>query len=191
MTNRSSVKKGGSFFLLLGIFVILLGIICMSSPLITGIAITVMVGALLLVSGVFQVFHGFRVLGRGAKIWAMLLGVLTVIVSILVLIKPVAALAGLTLLLACYFVVDGIITAITAFQTRPMQGWVWLLFSAMVTFFLGAIIWMQWPVSGVWAIGLLIGVRIFLIGMTMIFMGSMAQVIGKEMEYSSDKEKLV
>lgn len=182
-----AVKKGGCSFLFLGILVMLLGIASMSAPLLTGLAITVMVGSMLLVSGVVQVFHGFKVLGGGAKFWAILVGVLTVVVGVLVLMRPVSALAGLTLILACFFVADGILTAIAAFQARPTRGWGWLLFSAVVTLLLGGIIWMQWPVSGAWAIGILIGVRILMAGLTMIFVGSAVRGIGREME-SQEKQ---
>ncbi|MEM9018154.1 MAG: HdeD family acid-resistance protein [Verrucomicrobiota bacterium] len=189
-TLGSTVKAGGGFFLFLGIFVLLLGFLSIAAPFLTGIAITVMVGATLLVCGIVQLLHGFQVLGTGAKVWAILVGVLTIVVGVLVLVRPVSALAGLTLILACFFVADGILTGIAAFQARPNQGWAWLLFSAIVTFLLGAIIWRQWPVSGTWAIGILIGIRILLAGFTMIFMGSAVRVMGKELESAEEQVNL-
>ena len=65
-----------------------------------------------------------------------------------------------------------------------------MLFSGIITLLLGLIIWRQWPLSGVWAIGILIGVRILMIGMTMIFMGSAARVIGKGLESAEAQASL-
>ena len=189
-TIGTAVKKGGGFFLFLGILVLLLGVASMSAPMVTGIALTVMVGAMLLVSGVFQIFHSFRVFGKGAMIVSILVGVLTVVIGIIVLQRPVSALAGLTLILACYCIADGILTGIAAFQARPAQGWGWMMFSAIVTVLLGAIIWRQWPLSGAWAIGILVGVRILMAGMTMMLMGTAARVVGKELESAEEQAAL-
>ena len=189
-TIGTAVKKGGGFFLFIGFLVLLLGVFAMSSPMVAGIAITVLIGVLLVLSGIFQVLHGFRVFGSGAKILTILVGVLTVVVGVYVLLQPLSALAGLTLILAIYFVADGILTGVAAFQARPTQGWGWLLFSGIITLLLGLIIWRQWPLSGVWAIGILIGVRILMNGMTMIFMGSAARVIGKGLESAEAQASL-
>jgi uncharacterized membrane protein HdeD (DUF308 family) len=75
------------------------------------------------------------------------------------------ALETLTLVLAFYFAVDGVFQILWAFRLRPIKGWGWSLFSGIVSLALGVMIWRQFPVSGVWAVGTLAGIQ-------MVFGGS-------------------
>ena len=86
--------------------------------------------------------------------------------------RPLFGLAMLTIMLAVFFVVDGWSWCVMAFQTRPKPGWRIGLFNGAVTFVLGVLIWKHWPLSGVWAIGTLIGIRIMMVGWTMLFFSS-------------------
>ena len=48
----------------------------------------------------------------------------------------------------------GIIRSVTAVLHREYRQWGWLLFSGVLTVALGVMIMAQWPVSGLWVIGL-------------------------------------
>jgi uncharacterized membrane protein HdeD (DUF308 family) len=61
--------------------------------------------------------------------------------------------------------VDGVFEIIWAFRLRPIKGWGWTLFSGIASLVLGILIWRQFPVSGMWAVGTLAGIH-------MIFAGS-------------------
>ena len=179
MTNESSmtslVKKSGGFLVFMGIAVLILGIISIKQPLMTGVAVTIMLGCILLISGIVQFFHGFKVIGSGARIWSILVGLFTIVAACLILARPVFALGTLTLVVAVFLFADGLLTSIAAFQSRSERGWGWTLFNGLVTLLLGWLIWREWPISGAWAIGLLIGIRIFMTGMGMLLMGSAAR----------------
>jgi uncharacterized membrane protein HdeD (DUF308 family) len=94
--------------------------------------------------------------------------------------RPLFGLASLTLVLAAYFLVDGIFEIIAAFQIKPKKGWGWVLFSGIAAFLLGYLIWSQWPLSGGWAIGVLVGVNLLLSGWSMIAFGGAARGIASE-----------
>jgi uncharacterized membrane protein HdeD (DUF308 family) len=181
----SGVKKGGGLFVVLGILTLVLGFVSMGAPLMTGLAVTILIGSVLIVNGLMQAFHGFKVHGAGPKTLAILIGVLTVVAGGVILSRPVFALATLTLIVAIFFVIEGVFTMLMAFQLKPEKGWGWLLFNSIVSIVLGIMIWRQWPVSGVWAIGILVGVRIFMSGFGMIFVGSATRQIGKDMTAQS------
>ena len=71
-------------------------------------------------------------------------------------------------------VVDGIGKMVVSFQLRPLPGWGGTLFGGIVTLLLGIIIWRQWPVSGIWAIGILVGINILFSGWGMVRLRSRA-----------------
>jgi uncharacterized membrane protein HdeD (DUF308 family) len=161
-------KKGSRWIIVLGLIQILIGIVAIASPMITGLAVTAIVGALLLINGIFQIIQAFKSGSWGVGVMAFLGGAFAVICGILVLFDPLRGLAALTLVLAVYFVVDGIQQIVLAFRLRPVDGWGWMFFGGLLSLLLGVFIWRRWPLSGVWAIGTLVGIHILYGGWTMV-----------------------
>ncbi len=161
-------RKGSRWIIVLGIIQILIGIVAIASPMITGLAVTTIVGALLLISGIFQIIQAFKSGNWGIGVMAFLGGAFGVICGILVLFDPLRGLAALTLVLAIYFVIDGIQRIVLASRLRPVAGWVWMLFGGFLSVLLGVLIWSRWPLSGVWAVGTLVGIHILFGGWTMV-----------------------
>ena len=94
--------------------------------------------------------------------------------------RPGMALATLTLVLAAYFFVDGIFEIVWAFRLRPIKGWGWALFSGVVALALGIMIWRQFPVSGMWAVGTLAGIHMIFGGSSVTSVCSAARSAAKE-----------
>jgi len=81
-------------------------------------------------------------------------------------------LASLSIVLAVYFLLDGISEIVAAFSVKPAEGWGFMVFGGALSILLSALIWSQWPLSGAWAIGVLVGVRLVFAGTAMIALGS-------------------
>jgi len=129
--------------------------------------------------GLLNMMLGFIAMGSPAMagtaakgLAAFLGGALGIAGGALILARPLFGLALLALILAVYFVVDGIARMVSAFQARPIPGWGFVLFSGMISLLLGLMIWRGWPLSGLWAIGILVGIRIFMAGLTMLLLGT-------------------
>ena len=170
--TAKDVKKGAGVFVLFGVLTVILGFLAMGAPMMTGLVVTITIGVIMIVSGVGQIFHGSKVFEGGSRAVAILVGILAIIAGGVILARPMFGLATLTLMIAGYFIADGILQVVAGFQSKPQKGWGWLVFSGLVSAVLGIMIWRQWPVSGVWAVGILVGIRIFMAGFSMIFLGS-------------------
>ncbi len=151
-----------------GWVVLIAGIFSLLAPLASGVAISMLVGALLAVAGITRLIEAFQ----GGGFWSGLFGLMYTVAGFTVMGRPLLGLATLTLVLAIYFLAVGVSEIIAAFQIRPAQGWGFLLFSGIVSIVLGMMIWNQWPLSGRWAVGVLVGVQLMFSGMTMITLGS-------------------
>ncbi len=57
-----------------------------------------------------------------------------------------------------------------------------MLFSGILGFLLGFIIWRGWPVSGVWAVGILIGVDLLVTGCSMVALAMTVKQVKKDIE---------
>ncbi len=173
ITNAAAT--GGRNMKLFGIITIILGIMAIASPLIVGLSVVLLVGLFVVAGGVVRMIWAFRTgsLGRGLLTFAI--GGLTLLCGIALVTHPLFASGVLTIILAIYFVVDGLFEIAAAFQVRPSSGWAWLLVCGVISFLLGLMIWQQFPLSGAWAIGILLGFKLLLVGMTMIGVGSIAR----------------
>lgn len=173
------VKKGSGWLVILGILTVVLGLIAMGSPFLMSLAATYWVGAALLVGGLFQFIHGFKAVGWAGKIFMIVVGLLTALAGIMILARPLMGMALLTLLLAIFFIADGVCTIFAAFRCKPERGWGWLLFSGIMTVLLGVLIYAKWPLSGAMAIGILVGIRLLFAGWGMIFFGGTVRSVAK------------
>ncbi len=168
-------RKNAKWLIGLGIVQVIFGLLAIGCPLVTGIVVSVFVGAMLLVSGIGRIIQAFKANSWGVGMLALLIGALTVIAGVVMLFRPVVGLATLTLVLAFYFLFEGISTLVVAWRMRPAQGWGWVFFNGLVSLLLGILIWRQWPVSGAWAIGTIVGIHILFNGWSMIMIGALAR----------------
>ncbi len=175
-------KKNSGLLIFLGIMTVIFGVIAIGSPLITGVAVAVFVGFLLLASGVARIVHALKSKQWGTGFWGTLIGVLGVAAGLMMIFRPLVGLVTMTMLIAIYFLIDGISEIIAAFKIKPDQGWGWVLFNGIIAVVLGLMIWRQWPVSGAWAIGLLVGIHILMTGWSMIILGTGARRVAGAIE---------
>jgi len=172
------VKKNATTAKWVGVLIVIAGFLSLMSPLAGGLSITVMIGTMILLAGIMQLVLVFRAGSFGEGLFLALLGLLGIVTGGYTLMHPAAALAALTLLLSAWFVASGIIESIAAFGARDNKGWGWILFSGIVSVLLGLMLWSQFPLSGAWAVGTLVGVRLLFSGFSLISVaGSVSSAI--------------
>lgn len=175
---------GAGKLTLIGIVLVVVGVLCCVSPAIAGGAVTYVLGFLLLATGILQVIQGLREQSWSSKLLPVILGVLTVIAGGAILAHPLIGMAVLTLVLALSFICEGVWKMFVSFSFRPASGWIGLLFSGVIAIVLGGMIWMQWPASSLFAIGILIGVNLLMTGMAMIFLAVTVRQLRSEIDDS-------
>jgi len=170
-------RRGGINMTIFGVIAIILGILSMMMPGLTGVSVVYLLGVIVLVAGILRMIWAFQAgsLGRGLLMFAI--GLLTLLAGLALLVHPLFAGGVLTIMLALYFILDGIGEISAALQRRPAGGWGWLLFGGIVSILLGLMIWGQFPLSGLWAIGILLGIKLFFIGLIMVTVGSTVRSI--------------
>ena len=163
-----------------GVLLLITGFLALIAPFAAGLSIALLVGVLFIISGLAQLVIVFKAGSFGRGLLLAVLALLSLVAGVYMVMQPVAALATLTLFLAGYFIASGVIEAIGAFGAKPASGWGWLLFGGIVSILLGVMIWRQFPLSGAWAIGTLVGVRMIMSGWTLIAVGSLAKDAASE-----------
>ena len=77
----------------------------------------------------------------------------------------------LTLVLGFALIASGIMRIALAFSMKEEMPWVWVALSGAITFLLGLIILAHWPVSGLYILGLFLGIDLIIAGLGWIGIG--------------------
>ena len=132
-------RQASKHSIVFGAVLTVLGIFAVLAPMFTGVAVTVLVGMLLLASGIVEVIFAFQADSFGKGVLRFLFGGLGVLAGMVVIATPVASLGVLTVVLAAFFLASGGIDIVLALKLRPEDGWGWMLFSGILSIALGVL----------------------------------------------------
>ena len=159
-----SLRRYWGLRLALGILMVVLGVIGLVMAAAFTLASVLVFGALLVVGGVAQAVEAFRATGWKGTALHVFIALVYIAAGALALYDPVAASLSLTLFIAAMLLVTGVVRAVMALQMRPVRGWGWVLTGGIMSLLLGVAIVVQWPVSGLLAIGLFIALELIIDG---------------------------
>ena len=158
-----NLHRRWGWLLALGIVMIVLGTIAMFITPAATLGTVLVLGWLLIVSGVAESISAFQGRGWGGFFLHLIGGVLGVLIGLLVITHPVAGALAWTLLFASFFTVIGFIRLVAAISLK-FPNWGWTVFDSVITIGLGIMLWAEWPSSGLWFLGLAVGVSLVLRG---------------------------
>ena len=157
---------------LMGIVLIILGGCILAAPLVAGTVTVLLVGGLMAIAGLVEFFHAFRTTASLARVIWFLVGFTTFLCGALVMAHPILGLSFLTILLVIYFFADGLMKITAAFHFAAYRGW--FIANGLLSFLLAYLIGSNWPLSGGWAVGVMVGINF-------IFTGILALAVGEEL----------
>lgn len=175
-TGMHELRRNWGWLLALGILLVILGIIAIGDSVSFTVISMFFFGWVLLIAGIIEAVQAFRHRRSGHLFWHALNAVLSIVVGIMLLGHPLAGAVVMTLLLAAYFTVAGIFRIVMALAMR-IRGWGWRLADGIITLILGILVWAQWPVSGLWVIGLFIGIDLIFMGWSEVMLALGARAL--------------
>ena len=165
-----SVSYTFGWSLALAVLLTLAGLFAILVPIVSGIAITLIVGWFFTVVGILHFVLAWKTHSTRGVFWEILLGLLYLFSGLYLLVRPLAGLVSLTLFLAAYFLFKGIVQIMHYFQLQPRHGSFWLLFDGVVSLILAVMIWRSWPSSSVWVVGTLVGISLLFTGFSRLML---------------------
>lgn len=126
---------------------------------------------MMLIAGVAEVISAFQIKTWGKFLFWLLLGVLYIVAGFVTFENPLLAAALLTLLLAFSLIASGIMRIVLAFGMKDGAPWIWVALSGAITLLLGLVILSHWPVSGLYILGLFLGIDLVIAGAGWIGVG--------------------
>jgi uncharacterized membrane protein HdeD (DUF308 family) len=178
-TIGTEARRLTGWSIAISLLIILAGILAIGLPVLAGIAVNLVVAWLLLFCGVAHLVFGWHLRGTGGVIWQFLLGALYIVIGVYLLMHPVRGLVTLTLALAIYLFIEGVLELILAFQTQTGRGW--LLLDGIVTLVLAILIWRTWPSSTEWLLGTLVGISMIFSGTSRLMLSLAARNVATKL----------
>jgi len=168
-------RKITGWYIAAAVLFIVLGMLAIIEPALAGLAVSRLVGWLLVFGGVTHLIGAFKGGGARQVVFQVLVGLAYLIGGFYCLMHPLLAIGTLTLLLAAVILAGGALEIISYFRLKDEDASGWMLVNGIITLFLGAMIWFHWPSSSVWAIGILVGVTLLMTGMARLMFGLAAR----------------
>ena len=186
--DRLHVKWG--WVVALGTVYLLAGIVALGSVVLATVASMFVVGIMMLVAGVAEVIGAFQMKGWGRSLAWVLLGALYILAGIVTFENPLLAAVVLTFVLGVVLIVSGVMRIVLAISMGMGSMGIggsghgngpagWVAASGVVTLLIGLIILMHWPVSGLYILGLFLGIDLVFAGGGWIGLGLALRRLGR------------
>jgi len=176
-----------ALFLSVGVALMALGIVATLTAGLSTILAVDFFGWILVIAGAGVTLHAFW-----AKRWSgfflqLFSGLLYLVAGWMLATHGELSAIALTLVIAISFVVQGAFRIGAALSTR-IDGWDGLLVSGIITLLLGLMIWNEWPLSGVWVIGLFVGIDMFFYGGWFVSLALAVRTLGRAQDTDRSAE---
>jgi len=155
----------------LGVVYVIAGFVALGSIVLATVASVFMVGIMMIVAGVAELFNAFQIKGWGKFLVWGLLGVLYIVAGFVTFENPLFAAALLTLMLGASLVASGIVRIFLAFSMKREQPWMLVALSSVITLLLGLLILAHWPVNSIYILGIFLGIDLIMAGTAWIGLG--------------------
>ncbi|SJZ32315.1 Uncharacterized membrane protein HdeD, DUF308 family [Enhydrobacter aerosaccus] len=166
-----ALRANWGWIVAFGVIALIAGLIALGSVVMATESAVVIVGVMMLLTGIVEIIAAFSVRSWGQFFLWLLLGALYVAAGIICLQNPFIAATLLTLMLGIALIVGGILRVFLATQMRQGTPWGWVVFSGIISFLLGLMIVSHWPASSFYVLGIFLGVDLVFIGTGWISMG--------------------
>lgn len=177
--NISSIVKTWS--LVIGICLTVLGIFTIVFSTFTSFVTVLFLGVVLLIRGFFDIFHSIRTY-RMPHFWnRFLMDIFSLLVGVFLVTHPAVSIAVITLFISAFFIITGLYRTVSA-PVEKTRNWEWVLFSGIFSIIVGLLVWTQWPFSALWFIGLLIGIEILSLGISILILPYAVQKAREELK---------
>lgn len=168
------LRQRWGWFLGMGILLVVLGTVAIGASAYVTLATMYLLGWLMIFGGAMEAGHAFTSRAWGGFFLDLLVGLLYAVTGLLIVAKPVRAAETVTFLIALMLTFGGIFHIAAAVAIR-FQHATWLLLHGVINVALGIMIWQDWPVSGLWVIGLFIGIDMIMNGWSLVMLGLAAK----------------
>src|SRR5271157_3355862 len=155
------------WFLAFGIGLVVLGIAAVARAITATVVSMLFFGWLLLLACGIEVAQAVMVGHWAGFFHHLLAAILFGVIGLLLVTRPLISAEAVTFVMGVFFLIGGLFELIGS-AVVALPGWGWQVADGVITIILGALVLAQWPASGLWVIGLFIGIDLIFYGVAWI-----------------------
>ncbi len=168
--------------LIQGAILAILGLLAVAMPFFSTLAVEVLIGWLFLFGGVLRAVSLVRAKHIPGYWWSLVAAIVAAVLGLVLIAAPLRGILTLTMVLMALFLVEGVSAIFAALDFRRHSShWGWLLISGVIDLVLVFLIWRGWPTTAHWAIGLLTGINLFFMGLSLVMLALAARRSGERL----------
>lgn len=164
-------RKVGNWSVVWGVLLIVAGILAIMQPGIAALAFNLLLAWLLVFAGIVEIVHAFQERGHDGFGLKLLIGILTLLLGVFLLVRPIAGIASIALMIGAFVLATGVSSVMLALKIKPKKGWGWVLFDGVLSIVIALLIASGWPQSSIGFVGILIGIAMMYGGVWRIVLG--------------------
>ncbi len=166
----TNVSGRWRWFVALGVALFALGIVAWVDAIAVTVASAAVIGATVVAGGVLQILHSLIVGRWRGMALSLCSGILYAAAGLLAMSEPAHGAALLTLLLMMTIVTGGILRVAAVLRSGGIQTRA-LLLCGIASIVIGALIYLTLPWPGLWVLGTLIAIELFVQGSGWFYVG--------------------
>jgi len=153
-----------------GVLLIVLGVLAAALPLFAGLAVALVMGWVLVFSGLLGLVGLFGSRGHDHPVWRIVSALISIGAGGLVLWSPVVGVIGMAILIAVYLTLNAFTSFAMAVhhRGRAAKGWGWQVFSGIVGIVLAVFILLLNPRGDAVLIGFFIALNLMVGGFSLL-----------------------
>ncbi len=163
----TGLGKRWPWILVLGILMLVTGFLALQYVVAATLASVVFIGTLLLIAGIAHVALALSSRGWRGVTLHLLEGLLIGAAGVVFLARPNIGAPTLTLVFAVMFLAAGSMRIASGVMQR-FPHWGWSVANGVVTALLGVLVLASWPLSGIWFLGIYLGIDLIFAGASWI-----------------------
>ena len=164
-----------NWFLGFGIVSVMLGVAAIIFPFVAALAIEQIIGWILVISGLVGVAHGFQGKHLRTQSLSVISSIFALGIGVMLVVFPGVGILSLAVLVALFFIASGISRIAMAWRLRPLDRWLWLMLSGLLSLLFALLLLALGPGPATWVIGILLGFDLLASGIILILLALTAR----------------
>lgn len=158
-----NIRQHKKLYIFNGVMFFVLGVIFLAIPLVAAEILDFIIGGLLLLTGLGQLTISYL----SKRHWTYYLTtILYLVAGLLLLFRPHEGVLALAAIVGVFFLLQGCMQLFTAALYAPFPGWVWVSISGLVSLLLASLVYVGWPITGMWLLGIMLGINFLAFGIS-------------------------